>query len=296
MKTRRQDARDRRRGLLWLPLALVAIGARVDAAPLPTPVHVQIARTSLRQGEAAGVAVRTSSPVVRITLTFAGRSWPLYPSGTLTWRTVVGTDPTTAPRRHTLVVEAVTVEGGLVAARRVILVAKVTFPSRRITFDPDRQALLTPEKAAEERRRVAAALRELHPRQLWSGPLVMPVEGPVSSPYGVLSIYQGVMRGFHGGVDIAADEGTPVYAAATGIVRLADALPLSGNAVLMDHGLGVVTSYLHLASVAVQAGQRVTRGELVGHVGSTGLATGPHLHWGLRVNGVRVDPIPWTRR
>jgi murein DD-endopeptidase MepM/ murein hydrolase activator NlpD len=123
----------------------------------------------------------------------------------------------------------------------------------------------------------------------------MPVDGPVSSPYGVLSIHQGQVLGFHGGVDFASPAGTPVVAPADGIVRLAESLPLSGNAVLMDHGLGVVSSYLHLSEIAVRAGQRIIKGELVGRVGSTGLATGPHLHWGLRVNGVRVDPLPWTK-
>lgn len=281
-------------GLLWMSAAVLVLGAPVAAAPLS--VQIQISRPALRQGEAAGIVVRASAPVVRLTLTFAGRSWPLYPSGERTWRTVVGTDPTTAPRQHRLVVEAIASGGVRAVASRTIGVTRVAFPSRRLTFDPDRQALLTPEKVAEERRRVAAALRELHQKQLWTGALAIPTDGPVSSPYGVRSIYQGIMRGFHGGVDIAADEGAPVHAAANGIVRLAESLPLSGNAVLLDHGLGVVTSYLHLSSVAVQAGQRVTRGELVGRVGSTGLATGPHLHWGLRVNGVRVDPMPWTKR
>ncbi|MDR5703086.1 MAG: M23 family metallopeptidase, partial [Armatimonadota bacterium] len=77
--------------------------------------------------------------------------------------------------------------------------------------------------------------------------------------------------------------------------RLAEALPLSGNAILLDHGLGIVTSYLHLSQINVSPGQRVKRGEIIGLVGSTGLATGPHLHWGMRVNGVHVNPLPWTR-
>jgi murein DD-endopeptidase MepM/ murein hydrolase activator NlpD len=267
-----------------------------SAAAAPAAIDVHISRPSLRQGEVTEVTVRTTTSLDRVSLRFAGRSWPLYPSGARAWRTLLGTDPTTAPRHHTLVVEASAANGDHTVVRRSITVIRVEFPKRYLTFDPDRLALLTPEKTAQERRRVAAALRELHPSPLWSGTMAMPVDGTVSSPYGVLNIYQGLRRGFHGGVDIAATEGTPVYAAEAGIVRLAEALPLSGNAVLLDHGLGVVTSYLHLSSLRVRAGQRVARGELLGHVGSTGLATGPHLHWGLRVNGVRVDPLAWTRR
>jgi murein DD-endopeptidase MepM/ murein hydrolase activator NlpD len=231
----------------------------------------------------------------RVNLRFAGRAWPLYPQGTGRWRTLVGTDPTTTAGRRALVAEATAENGTRLSARRDVTVTRVAFQRRRITFDRERQTLLTPEIAERERRRVAAALRVLHPEPLWSGTFGLPLDARVSSPYGVLSIYQGVVRGFHAGVDFAAAEGAPVRAAADGIVRLAEELPLSGNAVLVDHGLGIVTSYLHLSTIGVRAGQRVAKGAVVGRVGATGLATGPHLHWGLRVHGVRVDPLQWTK-
>jgi murein DD-endopeptidase MepM/ murein hydrolase activator NlpD len=85
-----------------------------------------------------------------------------------------------------------------------------------------------------------------------------------------------------------------VRAANHGVVRLAEGIPLSGNAVLIDHGLGVFTTYMHMSRIAVRRGQRVKKGDLVGAVGSTGVATGPHLHWGLRVNGLYVDPLRWV--
>jgi murein DD-endopeptidase MepM/ murein hydrolase activator NlpD len=226
---------------------------------------------------------------------FAGRAWPAYPAGT-DWRTLIAVDATTKPGRYALSVIVYNADGRRVPVARTVHVTQVAFPKRRLTFSPDRQALLTPEKAAYERRRVTAALSVLHPAQLWNGMFIRPVDAKVSSPYGVLSIYQGVVRGFHGGTDFAADEGVPVRAVAAGIVRLAEMLPLSGNAVLVDHGLGVVTSYLHLSEIQTRAGRRVAKGEVVGKVGMTGLATGPHLHLGLRANGVRVDPLPWLAR
>jgi murein DD-endopeptidase MepM/ murein hydrolase activator NlpD len=229
-------------------------------------------------------------------VSFAGRTWPVYPAGPTAWRTVLGTDPTTRPGRQTVTVEAVASTGARVLVRREVTVLKVAFPTRRVTFDPEQAALLTPEAVARERRRVREALREAHPEQLWEDPLLLPIEGVVSSPYGVLSVYQGQTRGFHGGVDFPAPEGVPVRAAGDGIVRLAELLPLSGNAVFVDHGLGVITSYLHMSEISVRPEQRLRKGEVIGRVGSTGLATGPHLHWGLRVNGVRVDPMPWTAR
>jgi murein DD-endopeptidase MepM/ murein hydrolase activator NlpD len=250
----------------------------------------------MRQGDASRIAIRATAPLSSLRVSFAGHSWPAYAAGLAGWRTVLGTDPTTTPGRHTIVVEATARSGVRVLVRRQVTVLRVAFPTRRITFDPETASLLTPENVERERRRVRQALREVYPTQLWDDPLLPPLEVAVSSPYGVLSFYQGQVRGFHAGADFPAPEGTPVRAAATGIVRLAESLPLSGNAVFIDHGIGVVTTYQHLSEISVGVDQRVRKGEVIGRVGSTGLATGPHLHWGLRVNGVRVDPMPWTAR
>ncbi|MDQ7857418.1 MAG: M23 family metallopeptidase [Armatimonadota bacterium] len=276
----------------WVLLATVLL-AGVPAQAAPASIRITIPRDVVAQGEALDVTVVIHGGAERAQLRFAGRTFRLYPAGRGVWRTIVGTDPITAPGAHAIVVEAASPQGAWVSGRVPVRVRKVTFPTRRLAFDPERRALLRPEVAARERERVNAALRVLHPSPLWDGPFARPVEAPVSSPYGVLSIYHGQVRGFHTGTDFAAPEGTPVYAAAAGIVRLAEELPLSGRAVLVDHGLGIITSYLHLSSITAQVGQRVRRGDLVGHVGSTGLATGPHLHWGMRANGVRVDPMPW---
>jgi murein DD-endopeptidase MepM/ murein hydrolase activator NlpD len=274
--------------------AWLAAGGILDARAAGHPLELRVSAATIPQGGTVEVRVLSASTVQQVTVRFAGRTWRVYAAGQHAWRTIVGTDPRTTPGRHAVIAEVTGRDGVRVSAKQEISVTRVAFATRRLTFDPDRRPLLSPEAAAEERRRVTAALRVLHPEQLWTRPLAVPVDGPVSSPYGVLSVYHGQVRGFHGGVDIAAAEGTPVRAAADGIVRLAEALPLSGNAVLVDHGLGVVTSYLHMSAINVRTRQRVSRGDLLGQVGSTGLATGPHLHWGLRVNGVRVDPMHWT--
>lgn len=262
----------------------------------PSPISAQIAPSAVRQGRVAILTVSASMPVTQLVVRFAGRSWRLYRDGPTTWQTILGTDPTTRTGPHTVTIEAVAAGGAKVVMKRPVTVVRVAFAQRRVTFDPDRQALLTKENVERERRLVGAALRVLHDQRLWEGTFAFPVPEGVSSPYGVLSIYQGVVRGFHSGADFPVPEGTPVRAANHGTVRLAAPLPLSGNAVMIDHGLGVVTSYLHLSAISVAAGQRVMKGDVVGAVGSTGLATGPHLHWGLRVNGVRVDPVPWAAR
>jgi len=166
------------------------------------------------------------------------------------------------------------------------------FPVRFLRVAPQ---LLDPRLAAYEHRRVLQATASPVPRPLWDGAFRPPVAGPVTSPYGVRSVYNGRLRGHHLGVDFRAPAGSAVRASQAGVVVLAEALPLGGNTVIVDHGAGVFSSYLHLSALAVRAGQRVRAGQVVGYVGSTGLSTAPHLHWALRVNGVPVDPLPWVR-
>jgi murein DD-endopeptidase MepM/ murein hydrolase activator NlpD len=278
----------------WFAALLLSASVVGSAQGAARPVlSVHLTSVSLRQGEATWMTITASPPDVQVTVQFAGRAWPVYRTGA-GWRTAIGVDALARSGRYPLTVEAVGRGGARAHVAREIQVLRVPFAKREITFSPEVQALLTPEAIATERERVREALKHLYPEQLWQGALARPVEGRVSSPYGVLSVSQGQVRGFHTGTDIAAAEGTPVAAAAAGIVRLAELLPLSGNAVFVDHGIGVVTSYLHLSQIDARVGQRVARGEIIGRVGSTGLSTGPHLHWGLRVNGVRIDPLPWT--
>jgi len=263
-------------------LLLVALG-RTEAAPL-----LQVSDTVIDQGRALRVTVRGALPG-RATVRFAGRRWPLYGGGSL-HLTYVAADARTSPGLYTLAVVA----RNRVVLRQTVRVRPVAWRQRRLTLDPDTAALLTPEMVAEEQRKIAAALRVLEPQQRWEGAFLLPVDAPVSSPYGVQSVYNGTVRGFHRGTDFAAPEGTPVRAANHGIVRLAEPLPLSGNAVFVDHGLGVLSGYFHMSEVLVRPGRPVRRGEVLGRVGSTGVATGAHLHWGLRINGLYVDPLPWA--
>ena len=97
------------------------------------------------------------------------------------------------------------------------------------------------------------------------------------------------MPDFGGGV------GTPIYAPAAGTVVLAEALTVRGNAVLIDHGLGLYSGYWHQSQFVVEAGQTVQPGDLIGYIGNTGLVTGPHLHWEMRLQGIAVNPLQWVR-
>lgn len=274
----------------------IALAVVLLLAPPASPASpMRLSATTVRQGGAVGVTVTNVPPTGDLRVRFAGRVWPLYRSGSAA-ATYVGSDPFTRPGRHLIVVEVVS--GGSVRglARGTVTVVKEAFATRRLRLDPSKEALFDPTLVAIERRKVGAAFSMISPRKLWDGPFAVPTTARRSSPYGVQSIYNGTMHGWHRGTDFAATLGSPVRAANHGVVRLAEEIPLSGNAVLVDHGLGVFTTYMHMSSIAVEVGQRVRKGEVVGTVGSTGVTTGPHLHWGLRVNGLYVDPLLWVTR
>lgn len=148
------------------------------------------------------------------------------------------------------------------------------------------------ERIRNDREKVRAALAQPLPQRHWSLPLERPVPGTVSSLFGLKRIFNGQPRGVHRGLDLRGAQGTPIRACADGVVALADNLYFSGNAVYINHGDGVFTSYLHMSETHVKPGQRVRRGDVLGLVGATGRVTGPHLHLGLTVQGEAVDPQP----
>jgi len=129
--------------------------------------------------------------------------------------------------------------------------------------------------------------------QGWRQDFVWPVTGRISGRFGSQRIYRGEPGSYHSGLDIAPGAGTPYVAPADGVVVLVAQAPFSleGNLLIVDHGAGLNSAFLHSQSIAVREGQRVRQGEVLGRVGSTGRATGPHLHWSLMWRGRRLDPL-----
>jgi len=171
--------------------------------------------------------------------------------------------------------------------------------TERIILSPEKGKLLDPALVRAENERLSQIFGTFSQQQLWEGLFRVPLQGPVrvTSAFGTRRSYSGgPPTSYHGGIDFGAEIGTPVLAAARGRVALAEELTVRGKAVIVDHGLGVFSGYYHLSEIAVEAGQEVEQGDPIGRVGSSGLSTGPHLHWEVRVGGVLVDPLQWTRQ
>ncbi len=175
----------------------------------------------------------------------------------------------------------------LTVARRDWLIQRVEgLPQQTVTPDETELQRIREDAAlaAEVRRRDSA-------EPLFGAGFIWPVIGPISGVYGSQRILNGQPRAPHYGVDIAVPTGTPVKAAAEGVASLVHAdMFLTGQTVILDHGFGLSTVYYHMSAIAVISGQRVKQGEVIGRVGATGRATGPHLHWGMNLFDIRLDP------
>ena len=165
------------------------------------------------------------------------------------------------------------------------------FPIQNIRATPAMQALKPLPGEMEE---VHALQETVSERRYWAQPFELPVAGCILSPFGVQRYHNGKPSGnYHRGLDQRAAQGRAIRAPASGIVRIAKMYRLHGGTVGIDHGQGVVSLHLHLSELKVKPGARVERGQVIGLAGATGFATGPHLHWGLYVNGLPVNPLPW---
>ena len=196
--------------------------------------------------------------------------------GLLGWR-IAAHEPGRAPRLA---------EGSVAVWRRDFSVQRLTLPTGMVDLDPEAE-----RRALSETERMQTVYRAVTPERLWRGAFTRPVAGTEpGTGFGSRRVINGKPRSPHTGIDYAVDRGTPVVAVNSGRVALLGDFFFPGRLVILDHGLGLYTLYFHLDTVTVGDDERVERGQTIGTVGSTGRATGPHLHFGAHMGGARIDP------
>jgi len=261
--------------MVLLSLIAFAAAAAADAPPL-----------SLDGRPIQGALVRGAAAPGVVALTLDGRDVPLAGDG----RFLLGFDRDAGP---TALLTARLADGrelsqALAVAPRAWRIQHINMARPSGAPTPEYRRL-----RETELQRIGAARARGSASMGWAQRLVWPARGRVSGSFGAQRVYRGGVRAaFHSGVDIAAGGGAPVVAPADGIVTLAPppGFSLEGNLVILDHGMGLSSAFLHLSRASVRPGQAVRQGEPIGVVGATGRATGPHLHWSLVWNGARVDP------
>ncbi len=286
------------RRLILISLALTglvsAYGIPTTTGPDGEAIKIACRARSLRPGEVVLVEVESAQPLRRLRGEVFGREFPVFPqAGALRWFGLAGIDLDAPPGPYALSLAGEDAQGSPVAGQDTLVVAGRQFPTRQLTVDAK---FVTPPASAlarirEESERVRAIFGATTPRRYWQGAFIAPVPGAPISEFGKRSVYNGKPRSPHSGTDFRGTTGTPVRAPNAGRIVLAASLYYSGNTVIIDHGYGLYSYFGHLSAFAAKAGDAVDKGEVVGKVGATGLVTGPHLHWAVRLNGSRVDPL-----
>lgn len=165
-------------------------------------------------------------------------------------------------------------------------VRNLTLPEAMVTLDEE-----TLKRVRKESDIVNGLWRLPASAAVWSGFFIRPIEGEVVGAFGTGSIINNQPRSPHTGVDLKGEEGTPVKAVNDGKVILICDHFFTGKSIFLDHGADIISMYFHLQEIDVKGGDMVQKGQIIGLVGSTGRATGPHLHWGIRINGARINPL-----
>ena len=215
---------------------------------------------------------------------------PLKPAGI--YCGLVGIPLSTVPQKAIIELEWVDSRGRHTARVAVSIVEgnykkeALRVATRHIKPSPQNMQRIKNEK--KDIRRIYASSSNT---RLWYGSFNKPLASDITSAFGTHRLFNGQLQSYHRGTDFRAKAGTPVYASNFGIVRLAKNLFYSGNIVIVDHGKGIFTNYAHLSKIQVTAGQHVARGDQIGLSGATGRVSGPHLHWGVKINGSYVDPL-----
>lgn len=273
-----------------LAAALLAAGLAGGAAPATAP-----ALSVTGPAQPGGLLVIEAPPSTRI-LGVDGTALPRGPDGR--WRYGVERDAAGPLAVTARLADGRTLVTEVVLAPRSYRIQRLPALGTTDSPSPEWQARRARELATIVAAKRAAAADPAAANG-FAGGFRRPAEGRITGVYGSQRFYGGLPRNPHWGLDIAAPTGTPVVAPADGMVRLsAGPYLLEGNIIVLDHGAGLVTNYVHLDSRAVKAGDRVRRGDRLGTIGTTGRSTGPHLHWGLslvRLDGdrlvdIRLDP------
>ena len=272
------------KNLAWMGTTLIfSLSAPAKA------LEVEVSPGIPQLGDTISVFITSDKPETEPKVTIGQQEYPVFSLGDR-YRVLIPTSPLNEPGKLTLKVK------GEDKTRNIgIWLKNRSFRTQRIRLTGKANSSAT----QLEIDKVSAFKQIVTPEKLWQGQFVRPNFGRVSTVFGVRRYYNGVFAEnyYHKGVDYAGGEGSTVVAPAAGKVKLvgkeADGFRVHGNTIGIDHGQGVLSLFLHLKDINVKEGDVIKAGQAIGTIGSSGASTGPHLHWGLYVHGVAVDPVPW---
>jgi murein DD-endopeptidase MepM/ murein hydrolase activator NlpD len=277
--------------------AVVTSVATVTGLVLSTlpavPMQSELLQPPPRLGDTAAIQIKVDNPQVKPTVKIGAQTYPAYLVSGNRYRAFIPSTPLEKPGVRNV---EVTADGK--TQQIPVNFADRQFRIQRINLPPGKAGVQATEY---ELKRVAALKATVSPIKFWNGAFQAPSKAPTSTPFGVKRYYNGKFANdyYHRGLDYAGAVGSAVTAPAAGKVVMVgyvkDGFRVHGNAIGVDHGQGVVSIFMHLSRIDVTEGMMLQPGDVIGAIGTTGASTGPHLHWGLYVNAVGIEPAQWRK-
>ncbi len=259
-------------------------------------VTVDILNKTPKQGDAVWIKIKTSKKVSSGTIALSKSKFKLFKktNGHYEYLTCVGISRFLKPQKTYLKFSFSFTDGSKYQTKLPLKISAANFTKEHIKLKPKKYKISQDKtNRKKENRLIGTKFKTISKSKKFSGSFVWPVKGRISSEYGTQRVYNNKPGWSHSGIDIAANRGTPIKAAQSGTVILAKNLKVHGNTIMINHGWGILSIYNHMDQIKVKANDIVNKGSVIGTVGSTGIATGSHLHFGISVQTIRVNPKDW---
>ncbi len=241
----------------------------------------------------ATVKPKEERKLAAVTGRFMGRDVVFFPDKEGAFTALIGVEVDYKVGANPLDVRAKSIDGEESQQSKSMEVVAGVFPSEVLTVQPRKVEPLKKDlpRIKRERALIGAAYAASAKQHFWDPPVTMPITSEITSKYGTKRVYNGIKQSAHYGTDLRAKVGTPILAPISGRVALARDLFFTGWTVILDHGFGFFTIYAHMSKIKVKQGAQVKKGARLGMSGATGRVSGPHLHWGAQLHGIKIDPL-----
>ena len=271
-------------------LALVVLSSNYCFASPKLLIDAKLAK----QGKCFDVKLISAEGITAASAKFLGKKIRLFKQGD-DYRAIIGVPVAQKPGLYPLSLYITGDKGKIAKLDKLVRVLPYKFPHVSFWLKPEKRKLMSTPAVVDEWAVIDKPLLIEREEQAWKRNFILPASGQVSMYFGTIEKVNGKSHGRHRGCDIAVPIGTKVSAANDGTVVFAQKMTVYGGTMVVDHGQGIHTIYLHLSKFLAKVGQEVAKGEVIALSGNTGYSSGPHLHWAMSVHDLRVDPLQWTK-
>ena len=258
-------------------------------------INVLLDKNTFYLGDTIKIIIKDIDKNTKVFCSFNKKKYPAFVCKRNKKRILVGVSSDVKPGEYLLIVKVKKIFFSK-EWKSIINIKGNKFPTEKINFSNEKKVLIEKASRIKDDSIVIDSLKTITEKQYWEGKFILPAKGKITTSYGTRrKNKENASVGIHRGIDISSSYGDSVVAPNNGLILLTGEFILYGKMIIIDHGNGVCTLYLHLDSIDVKEGEYVKKGIKIGRMGSTGLSTGPHLHWGLYVFGDSVAPLVWTQ-